>query len=281
MPDFVQGDVWEKHANQWQCVGPPLKPSPEDGLMTIAGLQPVLEQGRCQIAVLGVTPELVQLPWPAPVELSAYDHSEQMIASVWRPHPAVPSTVRCASWQHLPVADATFHAAVGDGSLNALPDLECYDSVLKELCRVLTPEARVAIRCFVRPDVPETLPEVVAAVSAMQVGSFHALKWRIAMSLANVPGAAAPVASIHRAFCECFPSRAELVRLTGWPEALIDTIDVYRGSPTQYSFPTLDEIRETCRPYFDIAAVMHGTYELADRCPTLVLQRAQAGPLPA
>ncbi len=274
MSDFAQGDVWGKHANQWQRIGPPLKPSPEDGVLTLAGLQPALENGRCRIAVLGVTQELVQLPWPASVELSAYDHSEQMIASVWRPHPVVPSKVACASWQDLPVADAAFDAAVGDGSLNALPDLGCYDGVLRELHRVLAPGARAALRCFVRPDTAETLSAIATEVHTLQVGSFHALKWRIAMSLAQVPGAAVPVASIHQAFDASFPSRTELANQTGWPRALIDTIDVYKGSPTQYSFPTLGEIREKCRPYFEIADIRHGTYELASRCPTLVLQRS-------
>lgn len=231
----------------------------------------------CVVAVLGVTPELVHLPWPAPVELRAYDHSAQMIAAVWRPHPAVACTVTRADWRCIPAEASSFQAVVGDGALNVLPGLSDYGSVLRELHRVLAPGGSVVLRCFIRPDRPETLAQVRAAVSGGTVGSFHALKWRLAMSLANGPGASVAVTAIHDAFVAAFPSPGALADMTGWPFAVIDTIDAYRGASTRYSFPTLSELRQACLPYFDLADIAYGTYELAERYPTLTLTRRSAG----
>lgn len=276
MENRKQAAVWEKHAKQWGAVGAPLKPSPEDGSFALTALLPLFKQGGHQVAILGVTPELVQLPWPQTVGIRAFDHSAEMIASIWSPHPVNSSTVTRSRWQSLPVTAASFDAAVGDGCLNALPDLSEFAAVLRELHRVLKPAARAAVRCFVRPDMPEQLSEIVADVNAGRIRGFHALKWRVAMSLANVSGSAVTVSAIHRAFDTAFPSRAELSAKTGWQESAIDTIDAYKDAPTRYTFPTFAELERECRPYFEVVDVGYGSYELADRCPTIVLQRLQS-----
>jgi SAM-dependent methyltransferase len=275
LSDVKQAAVWGQHAQQWSRVGPPLKPSAEDADLTLLGLQSVFAQhpNMCQVAILGVTPELVLLPWPDFVHLFAFDHSAEMIAQVWQPHPVVISSVHEADWRKFPLETGSIQAAVGDGSLNVLPHLQDYRAVLEELHRVMAPGAVLVIRCFIRPDKVETLPEVIAAVHASQVGSFHALKWRCAMSLADVPGASVAVSDIHAAFETSFPSRLLLSEMTGWPEAQIDTIDAYKGAPTRYNFPTLQEMRDRCAPYFDVEDVRYAIYEMADRCPTLILKR--------
>lgn len=274
MKGSVQTVVWARHAGQWSRVGPPLKPSAEDAELSLKALRPVFDQspGPCRIAILGVTPELVLLPWPPTAVLKAFDHSADMIASLWQSHPQVSSSVYQADWRALPLDDASMHAAVGDGSLNALPNLNECAEVLEELHRVLVVGGRIVIRCFVRPDVPETFQEVVAAVKRSQIGSFHALKWRMAMALAGVSRASVAVADIHDAFEASFPSRDALAALTGWPREVIDSIDAYRGSLTRYVFPTLPELLGLCRPWFELQSIEHGSYELADRCPMLSLR---------
>lgn len=275
MSNATQTAVWGQNAHQWSRVGPPLKPSSEDADLTLESLRPLLDavaRSR-KVAILGVTPELVQLPWPADVELLAFDHSAQMIEQVWRPHPTVRSSVHQADWAALPLESNSLMAVVGDGSFNALPSLNSYRAVLAELHRVMVPESLVAVRCFIRPENVETLDEVVAAVQHGRVGSFHALKWRVAMSLADVPGAGVAVSDIHTAFEACFPSRIQLASQTGWSPLQIDTIDAYQGKATHYNFPTLTEIRAQCAPYFTVEDVRLATYELSDRCPTLTLRR--------
>lgn len=274
LTNTIQTVVWGQNAHQWSRVGPPLKPSSEDTDLTLVSLRPLLDGVTYyrKVAILGVTPELVQLPWPADVELMAFDHSAHMIEQVWLPNPLVPSSIHQSDWAALPLESSSLMAVVGDGSFNALPSLNSYRDVLAELHRVMVPEALVIVRCFIRPDNVESLDEVVAAVQLGRVGSFHALKWRLAMSLADVPGAGVPVSDIHTAFEDCFPSRIQLAKQTGWSLLQIDTIDAYQDAATRYNFPTLTEMHAQCTPYFKVQDVRYATYELADRCPTLTLR---------
>lgn len=274
-----QTAVWGKHSGQWSHVGVPLKPSLEDGALTLSALRSVFDGSvrPCRIAVLGVTPELVQLAWPETVRLEAFDHSADMIARVWQPHPTIPCQVCEADWRALPLDAGTLCAAVGDGSFNVLSGLEQYPAIFMELHRVLVEQGSIVIRCFIRPDKAEAVTDVVDAVFGGQVGIFHVLKWRLAMALTEGPSASVAVADIHEVFEANFPSRSQLSKATGWPKEQIDTIDAYKGSPTQYTFPTLSALREQCQPWFDVIDVAYGTYELADRCPTLTLVRKAFG----
>lgn len=272
-----QSAVWRQHAQQWSRVGPPLKPSAQDGELTLKALASCLKRcsASCRVAVLGVTPEIVSLAWPTHVHLLAFDHSARMISDVWAPNAVVPSTVYEADWQDLPLEPGFIHAVVGDGSLNALPGFDVYGDVLRELHLVTAPDALLVLRCFIRPDRAETLTDVLAALEAGAVNSFHALKWRMAMSLASATEGCVAVADIHAAFDGLFPDRLKLWRMTGWAPEQIDTIDAYRAAQTRYTFPTLQDVRACCSPWFHVEDVQYARYELAERCPTVTFRRQQ------
>ena len=106
---------------------------------------------RPVIGVLGVTPELVQLPWQGTVDLRAFDQSAEMIARVWTPNPNIASEVQVARWQELPAADQSLDAVIGDGSLYVLESLDEYVSVLTQVHRVLRPGGRFVCLEFSRP----------------------------------------------------------------------------------------------------------------------------------
>lgn len=275
-PSEEQQGVWSQHAAQWQRVGAPLRPTEDDGRLMLAMAAPALQAGAgpASIVVLGVTPEVVQLPWPEPASLEAFDHSAEMIASVWRPHPSLPSSVRQVSWQAMPLAGHSVDVAAGDASLNALPALSDYDDVLAEVARVLKPTGALVLRCFIRPDVAETLDAVAAAALSGRIASFHALKWRVAMARPNGAEFSVAVADILADFERIFPDRDHLARCAGWPRTTIDTIDAYRGVSTRYTFPTLAALLARCAAHFELAETGVGRYELAERCPTIRLRPA-------
>lgn len=269
--------VWKQHAQQWQRIGTPLRPSTEDGQLMLELAAPALAgQQTPGVVILGVTPELVQLPWPADARVLALDQSAEMIASIWQPHPGVESRVREARWQTMPVENGSISLIVGDGSLNALTSLQEYPEVFTEAARALKPEGALVLRCFVRPDRAETPDAVATAVLAGDVGSMHALKWRIAMALEVDHTFSVAVVDIRAAFDRLFPDRDRLARITGWARQTIDTIDAYQDVATRYSFPTLAAIRTAAAPHFEVGEVRSGRYELAERCPT-VLFRKSAG----
>ncbi len=279
----AQTKVWARHASQWGRVGFPLKPGLEDAELMRQMLGPIFTEQdlRARIAVLGVTPELIQWTWPPQVEIRAFDHSPEMIARVWQPHPTVASSVREADWRKLPLADGSVHAIVGDGSFNVLPSLDDYALLLRELQRVSSPAAMLVVRFFIRPAEPEMPQRIVDDVVSGRLKSFHALKWRIAMALTDTASASIPVEEIWQAFQRYFPSRQALAHMTSWPMVDIDTIDAYEGASTRYTFPTLSQLQSCCQPYFDIETIRYPGYELGHCCPTLALRRRASASLGA
>jgi hypothetical protein len=66
------------------------------------------------------------------------------------------------------------------------------------------------------------------------------------------------------------PMREELELLTGWSRRVIDTFDVFRGSPATFTFPTLEEVRKISSSLFLETSIYFPQYELGSRCPTVV-----------
>lgn len=224
------------------------------------------------VVILGVTPEVVQLPWPTNACLHAYDHSADMIASVWQPHFRNPSFVHQVRWQNMPLSDESVDLVIGDGCFSVLPCADEYRAVFAEAARVLKPFGRLVLRFFIRPELSESLEDIVTAVYNGQIGSFHALKWRVAMAIKPDHEFTIAVSNIYATFNKYFPDRTQLAEYTGWPYEAINTIDAYNVKDVRYTFPTMSEINLLLSPYFDIVDIRHGSYELADRCPILSLQ---------
>jgi SAM-dependent methyltransferase len=243
---------WARIARHWALLGPPLRPSPEDVAITAR------EATRATRAlVLGVTPELAALPVRS---LVAIDHTRAMIGAIFPPAPNRAAIV--GDWRALPLPSRSIDLIAGDGALACLPFPDGTRALAAELARVLAPGGRVVLRLFASPPAPESLDEIRIASDR----GFHAFKWRVAMALA-APDRNVRVSDIHRAFETICPDRAALP----WPRAVIDTIDAYRDSPASYAFPTVDETRAALAPLVDVACHVP-SYELGDRCPTLVLR---------
>lgn len=272
-----QAASWVHAHRRWALTTSPLRPSPADGTLTLKALQPAFssEESHCCAVVLGVTPEVVGLDWPRQVRVVAFDQSPEMIRFVWRSHPTRDSSVIQARWEALPLDNASTHAIAGDGSLNALPRLESYSKVLSEMHRILVPGGRVALRCFMRPDNAETLDLISKDVFSGKVGGISTLKWRLAMALVEEDSASVSLSAIYRAFEALFSSREALMSATGWSYDEVCVIDEYFDTPTRFNFPTLAQFQAACAPWFDVIGISHGTYELAERCPTLTMVRRE------
>ncbi|MCB1717874.1 MAG: methyltransferase domain-containing protein, partial [Candidatus Competibacteraceae bacterium] len=227
-----------------------------------------------RVLLLGVTPELATLPWPAGTELVAIDRSAAMIGALF-PTTGVPAGARAArgEWLALPRADRSVDLAVGDGCLSNLGFAADYRRFAAELARVLADDGRLLLRLFAAPPAPESLAEIGAALAAGAIGSMHALKWRLAMAVQPAHRNVA-VVDIRRAFDELVVDRAALAARTGWPDDVIATIDNYRGSSLVYSFPTADEVDAALAPALVRVHRHAPAYELGDRCPTVVWSRA-------
>ena len=68
-----------------------------------------------------------------------------------------------------------------------------------------------------------------------------------------------------------------LAERRGWLPAQVATIDVYRGASARYHFMRLDAtLRRLRHAGFDLVAQRSGHYELAERCPLLLLRKRTA-----
>ena len=255
---------WSDYHSRWSRLGPPLRPTKD----VVEAMSRAIARHVGPTLLLGVTSELAGIA----MDLTAVDRSPEMIRGLW-PGDTEGRRATCANWLALPFANATFATAVGDGSLNALRYPEGYEQLFAELERVLVKGGRAVIRVFLRPQSPEPLADVCAAAQAGRFSSFHAFKWRFAMALAARAGDPnIAVRAIHEAFLAELPDRADLARRTGWEAPDIDTIDVYRDSSEVYTFPTADELFLAVPPRVQRTELRAaGTYELAERCPLLVL----------
>lgn len=251
-------DAWSAFYQRWARLTPPLRANGE----VVAAVGRVIE-GRANVLLLGVTPEL------APLANVAVDKSEMMIATIW-PGDTAERRAVLGDWLTMPL-DAQVSAVIGDGSLNVLRYAD-YLVLFEQLQRVMRPGARLAVRVYATPAKVETLTALRDAAMTGRGGGFHAFKWRIAMALAAEQRSPdVPVALIKRAFDQCFPDRAALSAASGWNVETIGEIDAYECAGTIYSFPREDAFLAALPPAFKGARFQAaGSYELAERCPILI-----------
>lgn len=223
--------------------------------------------------LLGATPELASMAWPAGTSLVAIDRSRAMLGAVFPPEAGA---VVVGDWRAMPWRDGAFDWIVGDGCATLLDYPAGYASVAAELRRVLADDGELVLRLFTLPEIPEPLLDIARDLAAHQIGNFHILKWRLAMAI-QPASRNVRVTEILAVFDRFVSDRAALAERTGWSPSTIATIDAYRESTMEYSFPTLAEARAAFAPHFTEVACMFTSYELGERCPTLVL-RARAGP---
>jgi hypothetical protein len=246
-------------------MGSPQRPD----AVVCAALRTALERHRARVLLLGVTPELASIGQ----QTVAVDWSPTAVTHIWPGAARGRAAVR-ANWLDLPCVSA-FTAVTGDGSLNCLECPRDYDRLFAQLAHVVRPGGRVAIRVYTRPLCCEPVAMTCARAMAGDIGSIHALKWLLAHALCAERAAAnLPVRDILASFNRAIPDRAALADVTGWTLQDIAQLDAYASLSDVFSFPTRDELLAVVPPAFAGAHFVDvGCYELADRCPILVLDR--------
>jgi SAM-dependent methyltransferase len=258
--------AWDQFHRRWARLKPPLRPNAD----VVAALAAAIAGHETDVLLLGVTPELADIGCAT----TAADHSASMIERVW-PGDTDRRRAMLGSWLALPVPAASFSAAIGDGSLNAV-SFANYPALFAELRRVLNPGARLALRVYAMPEPCENVAALCDAVMESQTPHFHAFKWRLAMAIAaERESADVPVALVHQIFTERFPDPGALLRATGWSSEDLAEMEAYRGQEVVLCFPTRPALLAALAPAFVNARfVPSGRYALAERCPLLIADAA-------
>jgi hypothetical protein len=253
---------WDTFVERWSTSAPPLRPHAD----VCAAVRQAIG-GRTPALLLGVTPELTSVAG----RTIAVDGSDASLRRIWPGNTAARHAVR-ADWRALPIAPRAVGAAIGDGTLNCLEYPHDYERLLQQLSVAVRDGGRIAIRTYLTPARGESVTDVGAAAVAGRIGSVHAFKWRLAMALCAETGDAnLPAVRILDAFNRVFPDRAGLRSATGWTVADLAQIDVYRDASDVFSFPTAAQLLGTAPARLMPRLVPSGSYELAERCPLLIM----------
>ena len=247
----------------WSLLTPPLRPHAN----VISAYREAFAGRSGRMLLLGVTPELADI---AP-DLVAVDRNAPMIANIW-PGDTERRKAVAGEWHKLDVPDGSFANCVGDLSLVSQPFPQEALACAREVARVLEPGGRFACRVILPPEQAESEAELRDAALSGRIHNFHAFKLRLGMALAaRQPQPQINVEALMNAFNAMFADRDELVRITAWDRAQVDTIDYYRGSKVVHAFPAREQLLSLLSPLFArIEFIPTSGYELSERCQLLV-----------
>ena len=263
---------WPDIARQWELVGPPLRPTSEDvGFFAAAVRSWELDRGHARRLILGVTPELYRMFSPRG-DLLAVDHTPAMIGAIWR---GPRSCVACADWTALPLTAGSRDVALCDGGFHLLPYPLGQARLVRSLHRVIAPGGLCAFRLFVPPGQREPVDVVLGDLLAGRVLSLNVLKLRLGMAMQADPTFGVRLADVWDAIHAAAPDPAALAARIGWNLEHLLAINTYRDCPRRYHFVTVAEACATFRAGgFELERVdFASSYDLCDRCPTVVFRR--------
>jgi hypothetical protein len=267
---------WDNLARAWPQMASPLRPCAED----IAALTSIIaKRFRAPLKglLLGVTPEIaLGFATSSPlVDLTALDGSAGMIRLVWPGD----STIRRAvlgDWFALPepFEPASFDVVFCDGGLVCFYFPDEYKIFADLVASALNPGGLLLARVYCRPEKAEPLDAIWADLDAKKIGSVDALKWRIAMALqGDDPKAGVRRSAIGPALQVYARTPQEFANKSGLPVGRLRLVTLPVKDTTTHSFPTVAETMAAIGEHFELLEQIRGKYELADRCPLLVLRR--------
>lgn len=265
---------WSAASRLWNLSGPPLRPCAQDVAFAEEAVHDWSARARRapRALLLGVTPELCRMAWPAGTDLLAIDRSQEMIDAVW---PDGFGTVRRADWLAPGLAQASRDVVLCDGGLHLLAHPDEQQHLARTLHALLAPGGACIFRLFVPParrELPET---VLDDLLGRRVPNLNVLKLRLGMALMQNVRDGVRLADVWRTLNAVEPDWSRLATRIGWSEEHLAAIDTYRDSPGRYHFATLDEAAAVfCSSgAFRVADVRVPSHELGERCPTVTFAR--------
>jgi len=270
---------WEYLAATYELLGHPLRPSEEDVRIFDLALLRWLEAHPVtglRAILLGATPALTTMRWPAHTTLIGCDASVPMMLSVWPCDRGRTVFGICGNWMDLPLAPSSLQIAVGDGALNCLPNRGAAIDVCRSVRGALADDGLFLARCYIRPEQPETPGQVFEEMFRGAIPSFGEFKFRLLLAMPQDTRSSLAVEAVYRLWASHSINLVGLAAVTGWPLSQIETIEGYRNSSTVYYLPQLDEMRSVLDEQFDEISMATPSYPLGRCCPVFAF-RARPG----
>jgi SAM-dependent methyltransferase len=264
---------WPNIARIWKQVGPPLRPSLQDiAFLNDAIGSWVRDNGAPRALILGVTPELYHLPWPNGTDVIAVDHTQGMIDDIW---PGPRNAVICADWTTMPLQRGSRDIVLCDGGVHLLTYPHEHRKFVQTLHRVIASDGLCIFRLFIPPKEREEPDKILQDLLEAKISNLNLLKLRLGMALHEDITQGVQLKRVWDAIHHVAPDFNRLASLIGWPVEHLQAINTYRNCPTRYFFLSLDNVRHLfCENPggFTFEAVHVPTYDLGERCPTVILR---------
>jgi SAM-dependent methyltransferase len=267
---------WSSLARAYAMLGPPLRPSREDVRhmeCTVAAWARSCYRTRIDALLLGVTPDIANMPWPDNTRLTALDSALPMVKAVWPASIPQKRWAACGSWQELPLATGSCDVVLGDGAINCVRYPVGCRSVLAEAARVLRDGGVVILRCYVQPAIHERPEDVVTSIFERPDPSFHHFKFRLLMAMQSSTEQGIAVDDVYRFWADQRLIAEDVEAHTGWDQASIGTIDMYRDSNTVHTFLNRAELEAQLTEFFEVISLAAPHQET---CPIYVLKVRRA-----
>jgi hypothetical protein len=265
---------WNSRAQSWDLFSSPLRPCGEDVttfLRFINAYSDIPPDAASTALILGVTPEIATMSWPARTVVTAVDKAREMVKSVWPGDVPGLRHVLCDDWFALPRPGRPYDVVIGDGSINTMRYPEEMRRLLAKLRMLARPGALLILRSFVRPTIPESMAALFQAAQSASAGSFHAFKFRLAMALQPRPEDGVAMNELWQLWHRLEFDVEGLWDRCGWLPDVVRTIELLRGNQMRLTFPTLDELIATLEA--EAVSLLDNyspKYEMGDRCPIMV-----------
>lgn len=264
---------WRSVAEEWKHFGSPLRPCDED----IQHMEKVIAseyntQQQIKAQLCGVTPEIASMNWPAGTYVTAIEQSQEMIQEVWPGNIAGKRVAIQGDWLSPPSTNNQNDIIIGDGCFISVSYPDGYERLSATLANVLKENGLFIMRFFTQLEEKESTEQVISELLQGNIGSFHAFKWRLAMSLQQSSQQGVKLHDIYSVWRAAAIDTSTLILQTGWSEEEIETIGLYQNKQNRFAFATLHEIIETFKHHFRQESIYFPQYELGERCPIITFR---------
>lgn len=274
----TQKAYWDRLAGEWDLIGPPLRPCPED----IATMEKLVNRWICptctaapQGVVLGVTPEIVGMKWPENSHIQAFDQEPAMINSLLPRHIRNNAAAICANWMTLPLEDGYADLVLGDGSLTLLAFPDEYRLLVFELARILSPDGLLLLRLFAAPEQRESSDDIFKDLWSGKIRNLDTFRWRLEMALIGSSDYSVPINDVYEIMNANTINPDHMADTLGWPPLPVARmLERYRTfGTTRHSFPPLDIIKKIMAPHFRLEEVVMPSYQDGERYPIVCFRK--------
>lgn len=267
--------VWEGIARSYFSFGSPFVPCAEDTVVLKSAVDHWM-QGRARseatLVLLGVTPSIANVNWPAGVVLTGVEQSQAVIRAIWPGDVDGARRSLHATWMEIPERLGACDVIIGDGSLNVCG----YPEGIRELTRVvrrsMNQDGLFAIRCYIAFDEREKVGHVLESLRERDAPSVDHFKLRLYLAMQKSAHSGVAVREAYNLLVEHGIDRRFMEENLGWSPASVEPILLWQNSDAVYSFPTLGEFRDLLSVEFDEISIAIPSYELGQHCPTLILR---------